>query len=187
MKRKIYLLASALCLLIACSNGDEEDNRTLINTYIDVSDFTMLKGSPEGAVEVEFNNLKNKDLVSGYLGRVFNARPYTDISIEFNGDRMTYVESGLQTISFYTQKDDTMFIWNADTLRFVVLVDQNNNLYRRQGLVRYPYSEEKDTIRALNEVITLDKVLKLAGYNNVESMTNPEDTLIWCNVIYPFD
>lgn len=181
-----------LVILVGCGS-DNDDNNELMRMYIDISDFTMYRGAPGGAVEVQFNTLKKKELVNKYLKKVYQPDEYKDNTIQFNGDKLRFLEKGKQIISTYKYSGDSLYIYvrdtvkRIDTLKFVALVDANNNFYREKGLCRYPYSETRDTIRSLDENVTLEKILKLSRYNNLQDMTNPEDTIIWCNVKYLFN
>lgn len=211
MKKVIYLTLSLSIILsafISCSS-DDEDSNILRQTYIDISDFKMYKGSPEGGVEVQFNNLKKKELVSKYLSKVYSPEENEAITLQFNGDKLTYLISkdyalGQQIVSNYKIVKDTLYIATVDakkgteSLRFVALIDANNNYYRRKGLVGYPNpaydpsAEEGEAMLKfkqdpLNTVVNMNTVLELSGINDIKDLKNPEDTIIWCNVIYPFN
>lgn len=192
MKKLIYPILLLLVIMVGCGS-DDDDNKELMRMYIDISDFTMYRGAPGGAVEVQFNTLKKKELVNKYLKSVYQADEYRYNTIQFNGDKLRYLENDKQIISTYKYAGDSLYIYvrdtvkKIDTLKFVALVDANNNFYREKGLCRYPYSETKDTIRSLDENVTLEKILTLSKYNNLQDMTNPEDTIIWCNVKYLFN
>lgn len=196
MKKLIYSILFLSLLLVGCSNSDD-DGKELARIYIDISDFSMYRGSSIGAVEVQFNTLKKKELVNKYLGRVYNSGEYQNYTIQFNGDKLRFVDSqdgrtGTQIISTYEYISDSLYIHvrdtikGIDTLRFVALVDTNNNLYREKGLCRYPYPERGDTLRSLDQNLTLEKMLNLSGYNNLQEITDPKDTIVWCNVKYLF-
>lgn len=196
MMKIIYSILFLSFVLLGCSDSDD-GQKELKRTYIDISDFTMYKGSSSGAVEVQFNTLKKKELVNKYLGRVYNSAEYNNYTIQFNGDKLRFVVSedgktGKQIISTYEYISDSLYIHvrdtikGIDTLRFVSLVDANNNLYREKGLCRYPYPEKGDTLRSLDQNLTLEKMLHLSGYNNLQEITDPKDTIIWCNVKYLF-
>lgn len=206
MKKITSFILSALtiCIAFSCSN-EGENEKILRQLYIDISDFTMYKGSPNGGEEVLFNTLKKKDLVGKYLSKVYTPEEYAGVTLRFNGDKLTYLESkdygsGKQIISDYQTNKDSLFIkikdsMRNDSLKFIALIDLNNTYYKRKGLVLYPdpkYDPEDSTqIRnkqeALPSAVDMQTVLKLAGYNSIEELTNSEDTIVWCNVIYPFN
>lgn len=196
MKKITYLILLMLFALIGC-NSDNEDSTVLKQMYIDISDFTMYRGAPGGAVEVNFNNLKKRDLVNRYLSKVYNPNEYSFFTMQFNDEKLRYVEStngrtGRQIISNYAYISDSLYIYvrdtvkAIDTLKFVALVDNNNNLFRHKGLCRYPYPEKEDTVRSFNERLNLARMLELSGHNNLKNMTDPKDTIAWCNVRYLF-
>lgn len=192
MKKTAYLILAMFAIFAGC-NSDSEDNTVLRNNYIDISDFSIYTGSPGGAVELQFNNLKKKELVTRYLGRIFDPKLYLATTLQFNGNKLTYIENagsanGRQVVSEYAFKQDSLYIWNADTLKFVALVTQDNIYYRQKGLSRYPIkAESRDTVVAFNEVLSLEEILKKVGYDNAAQLVDPKDTIIWCNVLYPFN
>jgi len=208
MRKIAYLTILILFAFTAC--GSDDDNSLLRRTYIDISDFKMYRGTSQGAVEVQFNNLKKKELVSKYLGKVYSPTEYSSYTMQFNGSKLNFTigsenRGGRQIISDYKYSNDTLYILNADTLLFVSLVDNNNNLYRMKGLIGYPNpdytptpepepgEEEEETVnteknlyKSLDETLSLSRVLEIAGYSNLQDITNPEDTIVWCNVKYLF-
>lgn len=195
MKKMIYAVLFVLLAFTGC--GNEDENKEARRMYLDISDFTMYKGAPGGAVQVQFNTLKKKELVNKYLSKVYSPNEYAYNTIQFNGDKLRYVKSsdgrtGNQIISTYEYIEDSLFIHilNAATqknaLEFVALVDDNNNLYRQKGLCRYPYPQKEDTIRSLDQKLDLATMLDLSGYNSLQDMTDQKDTIIWCNVRYLF-
>lgn len=211
MKAFIYsILLSAVFsfILVSCNNEDDRE-KTLRQSYIDISDFTMYKGSPAGGVKIQFNNLKKEKLVEKYFSKVFSPNTYKSITLRFNGDKLTYLKSisgnsGKQIISDYNISKDSLFILISETTtsaknaKFIALVDENNNFYRRSGLISYTnpnYSPENTTEPieprviqdSLSTMVDMQTVLKKLGYNSIEELTNPTDTIIWCNVIYPFN
>lgn len=211
MKTFIYSVFFTALLLFTftnCNNEDEQE-KTLRQTYIDISDFTMYKGSPNGGKKVQFNNLKKRQLVEQYLSEVFSPDSYKNITIRFNGDKLTYLTSasgggGIQTISDYKISHDSLFIMISDTItntkspKFIALIDGNNNFYRRSGLIGYTnrnFSPEETTEpaeprvkqEALTTMVDMQTVLEKLVYSNINELTNPADTIVWCNVIYPFN
>lgn len=208
MKKFIYYLIILLTSTLAFSgcNKVDEDERILRQHAIDISDFTMYKGSPEGGVKIQFNNLKKGELVEKYLSSVYTPDEYSNTTFQFNGNKLTYVESreynkGIQVISDYKIEKDSLYISivnstdNSKYLQFVALVDTDNSLYRRKGLISYPnpnYDPENPEQPKFKQEfgftrVDMNTALDLAGYSTIEDLTNPEDTIIWCNVIYPFN
>lgn len=205
MKGKLVIITflSIVFLASSCSNDEDKHEKMLRQLYIDISDFTMYKGSPDGGVEISFNNLKKKELVEKYLSKVYTPDRYANITLQFNNEKLTYIESkgyanGIQIVSDFQIQKDSLFIKTSnanENLKFVALVDLNGDFYRRQGLISYPdpYYDPNDDKQtrvkqdSLSTVVNLDTVLKKAGYNSIKDLTNPEDTIIWCNVIYPFN
>lgn len=211
MKTVIYTVFFSITfsfMLFSCSNENEQE-KTLRQTYIDVSDFTMYKGSPSGGVKVQFNNLKKKELIEKYLSEVFNPDAYKSITLQFNENKLTYLESasgnrGKQIISDYVIDKEGLHIMVFDSVtntknpKFIALVDVNSNFYLRSGLIGYtnpkfsPEQTDEPTEPrfkqdSLNTVVDIQTVLNRLGYSSIEELTNPTDTIVWCNVIYPFN
>ncbi len=194
MKKISYLIFFTLLFFLSCEKSNEESS-ILTARYVDVSDFTMYKGTDNGGVEVLFNNLKKNELLSYYFKTGYNQRFYKNISIDFNGNKITYINlNGKKIVSDYKFRNDSLFVITSDSIKevFVALGSSENNLYRIRSLVRYPLPQEegkehKDTIVMSEEKVDLAKVLKLAKFDNLEDMKNPKDFIIWCNVIYMFN
>ncbi len=194
MKKISYLIFFALLFFLSCEKSNEESS-ILTARYVDVSDFTMYKGTDNGGVEVLFNNLKKNELLSYYFKTGYNQRFYKNISIDFNGNKITYINlNGKKIVSDYKFRNDSLFVITSDSIKeaFVALGSSENNLYRVRSLVRYPLPQEegkehKDTIVMSEEKVDLAKVLKLAKFDKLEDMKNPKDSIIWCNVIYMFN
>ena len=194
MKKISYLIFFALLFFLSCEKSNEESS-ILTARYVDVSDFTMYKGTDNGGVEVLFNNLKKNELLSYYFKTGYNQRFYKNISIDFNGNKITYINlNGKKIVSDYKFRNDSLFVITSDSIKeaFVALGSSENNLYRVRSLVRYPLPQEegkehKDTIVMSEEKVDLAKVLKLAKFDNLEDMKNLKDSIIWCNVIYMFN
>ena len=87
MKKLIYPILLLLIAMVGCGS-DDDDNNELMRMYIDISDFTMYKGAPGGAVKVQFNTLKKKELVTKYLKNVYQPDAYRYNTIQFNGDKL---------------------------------------------------------------------------------------------------
>lgn len=203
MRKTLYfiLFIAVLFSLFSCSEDADEKEKTLRQLYIDISDFTMYKGTPNGGEEVLFNDLKKSSLVQKYLSEVYKPQDFSNITLQFNNNKLTYIESkgskeGIQIISDFSIYKDSLFLKLSDGgSKFIALIDSKNTYYRRSGLVSYPNSDytPEDTTQlkikqeALPYEVNMSSVLKLAGHESIEDLTNPEDTIIWCNVIYPFN
>ncbi|MBK5719958.1 hypothetical protein JGH11_03645 [Dysgonomonas sp. Marseille-P4677] len=188
MKKFIYLICLIVVLFVACNSDNENDVRTMRVQSIDLSDFNLYQGIDTTAVN--FNNLKKRDLIVRYFtagGRLaFNYALYDSITFQFNADRLTYThEKKFKILSTYTFRNDSLFINKSDgSSLFIALGSSPENLYRRKSLIRFPLTEKKDTAFALDEILNLEKSLKIAKDISNRDFVNPTDTIAWCNIIY---
>jgi len=189
MKKIFYSLLFVL-LCVGCSSDSDEIDDILTVVTVDLSDFTVYAGSANGGVEVQFNDLKRTELAQRFFAGRYNYRLYDTISIQFNNEKLTYEygQSGIKKkiVSTFEFKGDSLFINKSDGTKAFVALGTLDNLYRLQGLSRYRLTEEKDTIRVFNEVLSLDKMLQVRGLTSLKDMTDPTDTLVWCNATYLF-
>lgn len=196
---KIVSLLLLLVAFISCSNDDDKEGKLLENRTVDLSDFSMYVGSESGATQVTFNNLKNSELVRRYFPNRYAPDRFRYNSMRFAENKLTYIwgtssTNRAQLVSSYYFKDDSLFIEKGNGSReFVALGTNEKDLYRKMSLARYYDTETQENISIGGSdqesipFIDLEAMLKLRGYSNKEQMTNPTDTLIWCNVIYRFE
>lgn len=195
MKYLIYLLVvSVFSVLVGCSSSDDDVKpRERTVSYIDVSDFLVCQGSSEGADTIQYNNLKDRDLLALYFDTVYKPILYQGRIVEFFGDKLTYTypvgSSSNKILSSYVFDKDSLFIINSSKKRvFVALGSSENYLYYKRSMVRYPIKDtNRDTIFSTTNEMSLDKVLQLAGYDSKDNLTNPSDTIAWCNMVYVYN
>lgn len=195
MNKILYPLLLITMFFISCGSDDEKDDKLLQNLTVDLSDFSVYVGSDNGAVGVTFNNLKNSELVRRYFSGKYTPDLYRNYSMRFADNKLTYIyldgNNQRQIVADYYYTEDSLFVEKGDGTRlFVALGSNPRDLYKKFGLARYynPTKGKLDTISQENiELLDLETMLRLRGFSNKEEMTNPTDTLIWCNVIYRFE
>lgn len=187
MKKIFYILFFAI-LLVSCSSDDEEIDDILTVVTVDLSDFTVYAGSANGGVEVQFNDLKRTELAQRFFGDSYKYNLYEQIQIQFNDNMLTFIDSAgtRKIVSTFEFKGDSLLINKSDGTKAFVALGDSDNLYRLQGLSRYRLTEAKDTVRIFNEVLSLDKLLQVRGLSSLKDMTDPTDTIVWCNAAYIF-
>lgn len=195
MKKILYTILFCVLLCVSCSSDDDnEADGILTVTSIDLSDFTIYAGSATGGVKVQYNELKRTELINHFFVGQYKDDAYERIQIQFNNDKLTFVDSiGHKVISSYAFEGDSLFVNKLDTINhtwkkvYVALGNSSESMYRMLGFSRYRNDEGKDTIRTIyKEVLDLDKMLKLRGFSSLSEMTDPKDTLAWCNAAYIF-
>jgi len=192
MKKIIYSIFVFMLAFVSCGDDDKISSERTVR-YIDLSDLTVYKGSPNGGEKIIYNDLKNRIQANYFFRNQFTPEQYQFYSIEFNKDRLTYVwgvSEGNQNkiVSTYTFENGKLSILNADTLRLVAYGDDLNNLYLRKSLARYPLpGQDKDTIQVFDVTIGMDTILKLAGHQSIDDLKLEGDTIVWCNMKYIFN
>lgn len=189
MKKILYSLLFVL-LLVSCSSDSDEIDDILKVVTVDLSDLSVYAGSANGGVEVQFNNLKRTELAQRFFEGQYNYRLYDTISIQFNNEKLTYEyrQSGVtrKIVSTFEFKADSLFINRVDGKPIFVALGSADNLYRMKGLSRYRFEGTNDTVQVFDEVLSLDKMLQKRGLSSLKDMTDPTDTIVWCNAIYIF-
>lgn len=185
----------ALPFVVSCSSDDKESAVKKVGA-VNIPEFKAYKGDPGGAIEIEFNNLRKIDLVSQYFGND-KIRLFINRSIEFNGDKLTYIYSEKESdrdadkriVSNYEFRNDSLFIIKSDgTPLFVAKGSNQDDLSLTKGFALYPRPvTKKDTLHVFNVALTTDTILELAGFSNLNEVTSKSDTIIWCNVNYRFE
>ncbi|MDR0824846.1 MAG: hypothetical protein LBN74_07095 [Prevotella sp.] len=188
MKKILYIILFCILIFESCGSDKYEADDILMVTNVDLSDFKIYAGSPEGGKEVQFNDLKKTDLATRFFGTAYRNNLYDKIEIQFNDKKLTFIDSTgtSKIISDFEFQGDSLFVKKHDGGKVFVALGTSDNLYRMKGLSRYRLNESKDTIRVFNEPLGLDKMLTVRGLSSLNQMTDPTDTLIWCNAIYIF-
>jgi hypothetical protein len=189
MKKILYIILFCTLFLGSCGSDNDETDDILMVTNVDLSDFRIYTGSSEGGKEVQFNDLKKTDLATRFFGTAYRNNIYDKIEIQFNDKKLTFIDSTGTTkiISDFEFQGDSLFIKKHDGGKIFVALGTYDNLYRMKGLSRYRLNNSKDSIRIFNEPLNLDKMLAVRGLSSLSQMTDPTDTLIWCNAIYIFN
>lgn len=189
MKKKIIyiIFTAAISLFASCSSSDDATLRWRKN---DISDLKIYAGSSSGAIQVNYDTLKNIDslrtvLVGKYIGTIYNSDLYSMMSMDFNGNKLTYIDSigRYKIVSEYYFSHDSLYITKTDLSSIFIAQGTPDELYRRSGFTRYRNSLGRDTVILHNEVLSLESVLDKAIYNN---MQDPTDTIVWLNAKYIF-
>ncbi len=191
MRNILYIIFCAL-FFVSCSSEEEVDG-VLQVTNVDLSSLAVYAGSATGGKQVQFNELRRTELANYFFRGSYKYDLYDNIRIQFFNDKLTYVDSlGLKKIvSSYAFEKDSLFINRLDTLtntwhKVFVALGNADNLYRMKGLMRYRNQIGENTILSLNQAVSLEKTLEMRGLSSLSEMTDPKDTLVWCNAIYQF-
>lgn len=191
MRSILYIIFCAL-FFVSCSSEEEVDG-VLQVTNVDLSSLAVYAGSATGGKQVQFNELRRTDLANYFFEGSYKYDLYDNIRIQFDNDKLTYVDSLGQKkiVSSYAYEKDSLFINKLDTVnktwhKVFVALGNADNLYRVKALVRYRNERGNDTIRSFNQAVSLEKTLEMRGLSSLSEMTDPKDTLVWCNAIYQF-
>lgn len=191
MRSILYIIFCAL-FFVSCSSEEEVDG-VLQVTNVDLSSLSVYAGSATGGKQVQFNELRRTELANYFFEGSYKYDLYDNIRIQFDNDKLTYVDSLGQKkiVSSYVYEKDSLFINKLDTVnktwhKVFVALGNADNLYRVKALVRYRNERGNDTIRLFNQAVSLEKTLEMRGLSSLSEMTDPKDTLVWCNAIYQF-
>lgn len=191
MRSILYIIFCAL-FFVSCSSEEEVDG-VLQVTNVDLSSLAVYAGSATGGKQVQFNELRRTELANYFFEGSYQYDLYDNIRIQFDNDKLTYVDSLGQKkiVSSYAYEKDSLFINKLDTVnktwhKVFVALGNADNLYRVKALVRYRNERGNDTIRSFNQAVSLEKTLEMRGLSSLSEMTDPKDTLVWCNAIYQF-
>ncbi len=191
MRNILYIVFCAL-FFVSCSSEEEVDG-VLQVTNVDLSSLAVYAGSATGGKQVQFNELRRTELANYFFEGSYKYDLYDNIRIQFDNDKLTYIDSLGQKkiVSSYVYEKDSLFINELDTVnktwhKVFVALGNADNLYRIKALVRYRNERGNDTIRSFNQAVSLEKTLEMRGLSSLSEMTDPKDTLVWCNAIYQF-
>lgn len=188
MRQTISLLF-IIVLFANCSNSG--DDKELIWMYNDLSDYSIYVGSSSGPVKLNYDTIENVDslgniIVEKYFSNVYNARLFSKLTVAFNENRVTYVDSvGItKTVAPYQFEGDSLFIKRSNGEEVFVAQGNQKELYRRISFLSYPLTSTTDTIISRDTEFTKNNIANY--YSNFQSMTNPTDTVVWINIRYMF-
>ncbi|GAB6008527.1 hypothetical protein [Dysgonomonas reticulitermitis] len=197
MKKIVYLVVLICLVFTACSSDSEEDYIYKVR-YRDLSSLAIYAGEAAGPVNVQYNNLKRTELARHYFAGLYNHLLHDSLSIQFNGDLITYQypesRSRRKIVSKYAYRNDSLFAIKTDgTYLFAAMGNNRDSLYRRLSLVMYPYVVAPDVYR--DTVVISDQPfdykkdmasLPLTKYTSLDDLKADGDTIVWCNVKYLF-
>ena len=191
MRNILYIVFCAL-FFVSCSSEEEVDG-VLQVTNVDLSSLAVYACSDTGVKQVQFNELRRTEFANYFFEGSYKYDLYDNIRIQFDNDKLTYIDSLGQKkiVSSYVYEKDSLFINELDTVnktwhKVFVALGNADNLYRIKALVRYRNERGNDTIRSFNQAVSLEKTLEMRGLSSLSEMTDPKDTLVWCNAIYQF-
>ncbi|MDR1707974.1 hypothetical protein [Dysgonomonas sp.] len=197
MKKTVCLVVLISLFFTACSSDNEEDYIYKVR-YRDLSSLSIYAGSAEGPVNVQYNNLKRTELARRYFKGLYNHLLHDSLSIQFNGDLITYEYPRLRTtwkiVSKYTYRNDSLYAIKTDgDYLFAALGRNRDSLYRQLSLVMYPYMAApnvyRDTVVISGKPFDYKKdmaSLPLTKYTSLDDLKTVGDTIVWCNVKYLF-
>lgn len=191
MKNIKYLIFVLLSIFFSCTSGDGESDVLKFSDSADVSDFKMYVGS-EAAQKGELQKFEQDTilyLVRTYMSDQYNGTLFSLMTVEFNNDMVTYVDSinSLKILSTYQFKGDSLFaILSNGSSRFIAM-GTTDSLYRTKSICRFPSAiTGNDSTLSFNDTLNLEKVLALSKYSSLNDMKSTSDTIMWCNVKYRF-
>jgi hypothetical protein len=174
-----------------------EEGESKVKSYkrTDVSDFHMYKGSPSGAEEITFahDTIRNNQASIYFRGQYAVAGSiYIDESFEFHEGKATCVFRDSVTnqtktiVADYEFRNDSLYVHKSEGTWYPIAPGNIDSLYQTMALSRYANEDKTDYIvqRKNKHLTNLDEVLKEAGYADRNAMTDPTDTIMWCNVKY---
>jgi len=155
----------------------------------------MYKGSPSGAEEITFahDTIRSSQASIYFRGQYAVAGSiYVDESFEFHEGKATCVfydsvTSRTKTIvADYEFRNDSLYVHKSDGTWYPIAPGSVDSLYQTMALFRYANEDKTDYIiqRKNKHLADLDEALKEAGYSDRNAMTDPTDTIMWCNVKY---
>jgi hypothetical protein len=162
----------------------------------DISDFQVYVGATGGAIPITYaldtmgriDSARNA-LYTRKINSVYNASLFKGMSVYFNEDKVTYVDSlgYYKIVSNYHFKDDSLFVLKDGNKDLFIAMGNIDTLYRIKGYARYTSPKTgNDTTSYHNFPLTPDIAAKLAGFPNAAAMSDKNDTVIWLNAKYIF-
>lgn len=129
---------------------------------------------------------------------------YSRVKFEFidDGNMLSYVgpvsknnsSGNVKIISSYNFEGDKLYVLKDGDEPVLVArkVEGKDEYYRTLAVFKSELeNEEGESVASAiemdeDEVLDLNAALKKAGFNSRKDFTNPEDTIVWCNVRYTF-
>ncbi|WP_165021306.1 hypothetical protein [Dysgonomonas sp. ZJ279] len=196
MKNFKYLIFVFSLFLLSCGSDDGKSSVMRWTGENNISDFKRYVGTPDGGREfviegvdgngnpINVDSVKNAE-VRRRFNDSYKDGLFTYMTVEFNNDIITYVDS-MKIVSTYQFKNDSLFVLRSDKKLIYVATGNTDSLYRVEGLLYYQLSDKEPQIISSDKSVDLETALKSAGYSSLQEMKNPLDTIIWCNVKYIF-
>jgi hypothetical protein len=162
----------------------------------DISDFQAYVGATGGAKPITYaldtmgriDSARNA-FYTRKMNSVYNANLFKEMSVYFNEDKVTYVDSlGYHKIvSSYLFRDDSLFVLKDGNKDMFIAMGNPDTLYRIKSYARYISPKTgNDTTSYHNFPLTPDIVARLAGFPDAAAMSDDKDTIIWLNAKYIF-
>jgi len=178
---------------VMCSNEGEIKVKSYNRT--DISDFHLYKGSPAGAEEILFPNdsIRDEHMNQYFRGRYAAVGSiYISETYEFNEGKITSVYYDLSNSSYkqivtdYEFRNDSLYVLAVDGNWYSIALGNRDSLYQTMGLSHFvsPNTGNDSIVRKDKGLTTLDDIVKSAGFASPGAMTDPTDTVAWCNVKY---
>ena len=213
MKLLISTVLSVILIVMffSCSNdgGVSSEKRKVATVYTDLHRYS---GSESGArllkeegQELDQDSLYRALVQLKYFPKYAQTfKSANDIRFEFmeDGDMLSYtdVNNNKIILSTYEFVEDELFVLkdrDPDQKIFVAVRDIENKETYTRILTSFSYiskventeTKELQTVRKdtlLENKLDIESALKLAGFEKESDMTNPNDTVMWCNVKYIF-
>lgn len=201
----IFIVISITLFFVCCS--DDENSSLLRTRERDLSDLEIYIGSPSGGYSIDLATAYNRPnhevkdvdslrtvILRRYFLADYNAfnSYYSRITFEFNGDKLTYInyngQDGQQVVSgYFFANSDSLFIEVKDKDPMFLATGNEKELRKTVGFIRYPDQPASvELYRDTANIVDIEKALSLSYLTGLSAMTNPEDTIIFCNVGYIF-
>lgn len=195
MKFLKYIVPFLIVVLVFVMCTSEGESKIKSYNRTDISDFHLYKGSPQGAEEILFANDSIRDL---HMNNYFRGRyaavgsVYIQETYEFNESKVTCVYYDVtnsmhkQVLSDYEFRNDSLYVLAVDGSWYPVALGNRDSLYQTMALSHFvsPNTGNDSIVRKEKGIVALDEVVRAAGFASSADMTNPGDTIAWCNVRY---
>lgn len=194
--KKVKLVMAVLALgflsmTAACSkdndNEGNKDNNGGNNTLeypktltydgsYEVKEFKMYVGSPNGAVEINTTGMKPETL---WKAEIESIKESYDFSVTFLNDSVVDLFAGEKKMAYsYKFEDGRLYITSAEHSMAMWSGDMSK-LTAICGILKVPIVNGE---RFDGRFIDLDLAVGAAYKKSLAELTNPSDTIAWCNM-----
>ncbi|MDR1714245.1 MAG: hypothetical protein LBS20_00195 [Prevotella sp.] len=196
MKKLLFLIFPIMVAFAACGTDDGVSPIKRWTGTNDITDFQAYVGATGGAKPITYaldtmgrTDSARNAFYTRKMNSVYNANLFKEMSIYFNEDKVTYVDSvGLyKIVSTYHFKNDSLFVLKNGNKNLFIAMGNMDTLYRTKGYARYISPKTgNDTTSYHDFPLTPDIVAKLAGFPGAAAMESDNDTIVWLNAKYIF-